>query len=379
MKRHSITPRSDWRARLEQIGFTFHSLGGVYWHEGACYEFTSGEIDAIEAATAQVHEMCIKAAEHIVANKLYSRLGIPEAAVPLIERSWEADDPSIYGRFDFACDGSGDVKLLEYNADTPTSLIEAAVAQWTWLEEVRPGCDQFNSIHEKLVACFRDIGRSLPIDMNFFFSCIDESQEDFVTVEYLRDTAMQAGLPTSHVFVEDIGYSSDTGRFYDRENCEIQCLFKLYPWEWMLADQFGAHLPENPLRIFEPAWKMLLSNKGILPVLWELYPEHPNLLPAFFDAGPLQGKAFVRKPLLSREGASITYDDGTGRPIETGGNYGAEGYIYQALAKMPCFDGAYPVVGSWVINGEPAGVGMREDDTPVTTNTSRFVPHFFKP
>ena len=195
----------------------------------------------------------------------------------------------------------------------------------------------------------------------------------------MRDTAMQAGLSTRHVFIEDIGFSSETGRFYDSENCEIQYLFKLYPWEWMIADQFGSHLLENPMRIFEPAWKMLLSNKGILPVLWELYPNHPNMLPAFFEAAPLQGAAFVRKPLLSREGASITYDDGTGRPLETGGNYGAEGYIYQGLKKMPCFDGSYPVVGSWVIAGEPAGIGIREDDTPVTTNTSRFVPHFFKP
>ncbi len=379
MKRQTISPRSDWRAKLEQIGFTFHSLGGVYWHEAACYEFMAGEIDYIEAATAELHEMCIKAAEHIISHKLYNRLGIPAKFVPLIERSWEADEPSIYGRFDFAYDGYGDLKLFEYNADTPTSLIEAAVAQWTWLEEVRPGCDQFNSIHEKLIACFREIGRGLPIGANLFFSCIDESQEDFVTVEYMRDTAMQAGLSTRHVFIEDIGFSSETGRFYDSENCEIQYLFKLYPWEWMIADQFGSHLLENPMRIFEPAWKMLLSNKGILPVLWELYPNHPNMLPAFFEAAPLQGAAFVRKPLLSREGASITYDDGTGRPLETGGNYGAEGYIYQGLKKMPCFDGSYPVVGSWVIAGEPAGIGIREDDTPVTTNTSRFVPHFFKP
>ena len=379
MKRLTIQPRDNWREKLEQIGFTFHSVGGVYWNEAACYEFTAGEIDYIEAATAELHDMCIKAADHIIANKLYSRLGINQAFVPLIERSWDTDERSIYGRFDFIYDGYDDLKLLEYNADTPTSLIEASVAQWTWLEEVQPGCDQFNSIHEKLVACFSQLRQELPIETIFFFSCIHDSQEDFVNVEYLRDTAMQAGFATRHVFVEDIGYSKETGLFYDTENYEIACLFKLYPWEWLTADEFGRHLLTCPMRVFEPAWKMLLSNKGILPVLWELYPKHPNLLPAFFEHEKLQGAPYVRKPLLSREGASIVYDDGTGSPLRTDGGYGAEGHIYQQLQKIPCFDGSYPVMGSWLIAGEPAGIGIREDDTPVTTNMSRFVPHFFKP
>lgn len=62
--------------------------------------------------------------------------------------------------------------------------------------------------------------------------------------------------------------------------------------------------------------------------------------------------------------------------VETGG-YGEEGFIYQQLALLRDFGGKYPVLGSWVIDGESAGIGIRETDTLITDNYSRFVPHFF--
>ena len=37
----------------------------------------------------------------------------------------------------------------------------------------------------------------------------------------------------------------------------------------------------------------------------------------------------------------------------------------------------HALVGSWVIAGKAAGIGMREDKNPITTNLSRFVPHYF--
>ena len=59
--------------------------------------------------------------------------------------------PSIYGRFDLRYDGAGPAKLLEYNADTPTTLLEASILQWNWLKDTHEGDDQWNSLHEKLV------------------------------------------------------------------------------------------------------------------------------------------------------------------------------------------------------------------------------------
>ncbi len=162
MKRVAITPREGWQQKVESVGLAFHTLenGEPYWDESAAYQFTAAEIDTLEAAGNELQTMCLAAAQHIIDNKRYAELEIPWAAIPAIEWAWENEPPAIYGRFDFSWAGaaSGQApKLLEYNADTPTSLLEAAVVQWKWLEEMPESLvsakpDQFNSIHEKLIA-----------------------------------------------------------------------------------------------------------------------------------------------------------------------------------------------------------------------------------
>jgi len=119
-----------------------------------------------------------------------------------------------------------------------------------------------------------------------------------------------------------------------------------------------------------------LSNKGILPILWELFPDHPNLLECHFG-DPKNLRDYVKKPFLSREGANLTIRRG-GVVEETEGPYGDEGFVYQKTARIPNFDGAFPVIGSWLIDGIAAGIGIRESDTPVTNNLSCFVPHLFE-
>jgi glutathionylspermidine synthase len=373
MLRHRCQPRPDWPAKVESIGLTFHSHdAGPYWDESACYELTAGEVDVLEAAANTLHFLCIEAAEAVIHHNWWSRLGIPALAVPAILHSWERDDFSLYGRFDLSFDGRSPPKLLEYNADTPTALVEASVAQWFWLRDTHGDADQFNSIHERLIAAWRRWrGKSV------HFTGVKEHPEDEMTVLYLRDTCQQAGVQTASVFIEDIGWDSRRGIFVDLDLQRIQYCFKLYPWEWLWSEDFGPHLATEPVQFIEPAWKMLLSNKGLLPILWELYPGHPNLLPAYQSAAPLEGR-YVRKPVLSREGANVTWVEGGVAVEETGGHYGQEGHIYQALAGLPDFDGQHPVFGVWVVDHEAAGLGIREDHRRITDNLSRFIPHFFR-
>ena len=87
------------------------------------------------------------------------------------------------------------------------------------------------------------------------------------------------------------------------------------------------------------------------------------------------GGSFVRKPLYSREGANVALiRDGT-TLVEQQGPYGAEGFIRQALAPLPNFSGQYPVLGSWLVDHIPCGLSIREDENPITGNSSRFLPH----
>jgi glutathionylspermidine synthase len=382
MRRIACPERDDWRATAEACGFDFHTIDGErYWDERAYYAFTLDEIERqIEAPTGEIDAMCLELVGRAIADEKYLRaLKIPEAYWPLIRDSWHRDELSLYGRLDLSFDGRSPAKLLEYNADTPTSIFEAAVFQWTWLEQaierqiIPPRADQFNSIHERLIEAWKKLSHGCHLHL----AGMTDNTEDAGTLAYLEDTARQAGLPTTVLDIEQIGLRDD-GRFVDLDDRPIELSFKLYPWEWMFHDAFGANLAKAPTRWIEPPWKAILSNKGMLPLLWQMFPGHPNLLPAFFDddtrASEL-GASYVRKPLYSREGANVALISQGVTLVEQQGPYGSEGFIRQALAPLPDFSGQYPVLGSWLVDHAPCGLSIREDENPITGNNSRFLPH----
>lgn len=380
MRRIAGERRLDWERRVEDVGLVFHHTPeGLYWDESTHYEFSADEVDMLERATNELHEMCLTAAQHVIDHERFDELAIPPEAVSLIKLSWEEEPPAVYGRFDFAYDGHSPPKLLEYNADTPTSLLESSVVQWFWLQDTHPDADQFNSIHERLIAKWTELWDYL-LAFPLYFTCIRDSVEDRVTTSYLQDTAEQAGILTAFIAVEDIGWDHERRQFVDLNGRPITNLFKLYPWEWLLGETFGPYLIESHAQMqwIEPIWKLLLSNKGLLPILWELYPGHPNLLAAYRDH-PHGMPSYVRKPIFSREGANVTLHADGCTLQETDGDYGEEGYIFQQMAPLACFDGSYPIIGSWVIDQEAAGIGIRESTTLITDNVSRFVPHLFRP
>jgi len=382
MRRIACEQRADWRETAARVGFQFHTIDGEpYWDESGYYGFTLKEIERdLEAPTAELDGMCREfVARAIDDERMMRALQIPQDMWNCVAASFRRGDPSLYGRFDLRYDGNGPAKLLEYNADTPTAVFETAVFQWMWLEEaiarqiIPRNADQYNSLHERLIGAWKTIGRGRHVHL----AAITESVEDFGTVSYLEDTARQAGLPTTILAMGDIGRTSK-GQFVDRNDRPIELAFKLYPWEWMFREEFGRSLAGASTRWIEPPWKAVLSNKGILPLLWQMFPRHPNLLPAYFDDDPEAarlGSSFVRKPLYSREGANVEICV-SGEAVDAdGGPYGAEGFIRQGIAPLPRFDENYAVVGSWLAAGVPCGLSVREDATPITKNTSRFVPH----
>jgi glutathionylspermidine synthase len=383
MQRIACPERHDWRATADETGFEFHTIDGErYWDERAYYAFTLDEIERqIEQPSGEIDAMCLELIAHVIEDEgCLRRLKIPEAFWPLISESWHRDQASLYGRLDLSFDGNGPAKLLEYNADTPTSIFEAAVFQWTWLEQaierrITPAhADQFNSIHERLIEAWRKIGGGRHLHL----AGTIENEEDAGTLAYLEDTARQAGLATTLIDIEDVGLREADGSFVDLDDRAIELAFKLYPWEWMFQDAFGARLIKAPTRWIEPPWKAILSNKGILPLLWEMFPDHPNLLPAYFEDDPNAarlGASFVRKPLFSREGANVALVLEGIKLAEQEGPYGAEGFIRQALAPLSRFSGQYPVLGSWLVDHTPCGLSIREDENPITGNSSRFLPH----
>ena len=382
MLRVPSAERPNWQGQATSLGFHFHTIDGEpYWDERAHYRFTVRQIEEdIEKPTAELEAMCLEVVDRACRDEaLLLELKIPEAYWDFVANSWRLRDPALYGRMDFAYDGHGPAKLYEYNADTPTSLYEAAFFQWVWLEQARiygiapKDADQYNIIQEELVEALARTG----IVSTLHFASAEGHAEDRGTVHYLEDCARQAGLQTAYVPLEQIGMDTQ-GQFSDGDDFVINALFKLYPWEHMFTDAYGGKVPAADVLWLEPPWKALLSNKGLLPLLWRFFRGHPNLLPAFFEGeagiSDLTG-GMVKKPLFSREGANVEWLGADGERFLVDGPYGEEGAIVQALHPLPRIAGNYTVLGSWVVGGKPAGLGIREDSTPVTRDTSRFVPH----
>ncbi|OAT69160.1 glutathionylspermidine synthase [Mycobacteroides immunogenum] len=383
MRREYARPRPGWEQTVASQGMCYGTPARMadgsdrpYWDESVHYVFDMDEVLSLEATVEVLHSMCLEAVEQVVLLGRYREFGLPEWSWEHIEKSWRRNDPHLYGRFDLRYDGQRPPVLLEYNADTPTSLLEAAILQWHWKTDVFPDDDQWNSLHEQLVARWKHIGAQLPgAETHFTWSSADQSGEDHVTLAYLQECAAEAGLNTVGLPIEEIGWDSDLNRLVDLEEAPIESIFKLYPWEWMIDDDFGRHaLDLLPQTLWiEPLWKTLLSNKAILAILWEMYPGHPNLLPAYLDS-PHELTEYVRKPKLGREGANITVV-GAGYETATGGVYGEEGYVYQLLDPLPQFDGMRPVLGAWIVGDESAGLGIRETAGLITDDGAAFVPH----
>lgn len=428
MKRQNTIARSDYLSTVHSQGLVYtHDDPNSkqpelyrYWRDDAFYEMTEQDITALHLAASTVFAMLEEAGDWLLSAEgaaFLSRFGIPDRAMPAIRASWDEEPAcgSVYGRYDFRFGGIDHPdpamrvpKLYEFNADTPTSLVESLV-QWNWFEDNRHlGESQWTNMYEDLVAAWR---RNLALIENkigrqpvVYFACTreDSSHEDEMNTLVLRDTCAAAGYQTETIYIENL-WLGDDGRFYASQGGEhIDVLFKLYPWEHLVhsenADAIFADMENSGLNgrpyvggtiWIEPPYKMLWSNKAILPVLWHLFGHDPErrqyLLPAWFEQSePMNvvDTGYVRKPILAREGADITIVKPDGATIlgESQG-YGDEGFIIQELALPPVFHrqeentDVSTVIGVWMIDGAPSGMSVRESGGPITDNFANFIPH----
>jgi len=407
VKFKAVAARPSWKARAQELGYMSAFFDNPpYWVEALpdpfCVVFSSEEIEElIEPATRALTELAMLAVEEVCngpgSEYLFEKLGIPQSFRQPIRQSWNRRDYSLYGRFDFSY-SAGALKLLEMNFDTAISLYEASIFQLVWLEDLRAqgmidkDCDQFNTIHETLLEAFQalnDDGRTI------HFTSVRNAEEDEETTKYLLSCAVLAGLQSKFLHMDELGYD-EKGQLIDNDGQVITHLFKLYPWEYLFEDDeqicklkgqsILAPLIENGGTAFiEPIWKTILANKGILPILWEMAPQSPYLLESYFEEEPqaamLKTKPHAKKPLLGREGGSISliYPDQPEQTFVNPGVYGKEGFILQALHPLPKYLDYHVLIGSWVIAGRAAGVGIRADLSPITTGMHcLFVPHLIE-
>ncbi|KAK6949470.1 hypothetical protein Daesc_009550 [Daldinia eschscholtzii] len=422
MRRVQVEKRPNANRLVQSQGLVYSNnpapgdTADPYWPDDRYYSFSSKEIELLEEAGQDVFDMCSEAASILLETPevITNKMAIPAFVLKQIKESWYRDPAwgSIYGRFD-VCFGGLDhpdprlrvPKFYEFNADTPTSIVEAASIQWFWLEQTGHGNDQLNSLTEKLISAW---ARNLRLieetlghrpTVHFAIGYGEQTGEDAMNTTLLMDTCQQAGWDTKSLYVEQIAMSPD-GRFFDQDGQHIDVIFKLYPWEYMVEQEFGEACFKDMDRVgqrnsageyvggtiwIEPPYKMLWSNKALFAILWDLFQDDPRskwLLPTYFEnEAPASLTRFARKPIFAREGADVLLQaDGKVIQDAATGYYGKEGYVIQELALLPEFKddkGApyYPVLGLWFVDGDVAGMGIREDKTPITTNGSWFIPH----
>lgn len=387
MQRLTFPARPHWRDRLSRMGVTWFDAVPEhpvpYWTETAAYALTSAQLRTLQTASQELTNLVLAATGHAIEHRRLTELGIPAWLHDAVQASWNRDDPSVYLRLDLAYSGEGQPKLLEVNGQTPTSLIEAAVCQWHWLEDqqacgaLSPDASQWNTIHEGLGEQWQHLVRARGLEQVTFSSA--RNDEDHATVTYLRDLAQTAGVRTSQLFTEDLGTSPSHDHLLDGWNFPIRHLMWLWPLEFAWESRDAPFLATTHTRLIEPLWKAVSSSKGLLALLHELYAGHELLLPATLSAGTLKAPG-VLKPLFSREGQNVTLP---GQP-STPGEYGDLPTVEQAYMPLPEFlaeDGTprYPVLGVWAAGSEVCGLGIREGRGRVTDNRASFIPHFTWP
>lgn len=382
MQRIEVIERPWWRASAAAHGFHHAQCGNRrYWVDDAYYALTFAEANAVRVAAEELHAMCLALARCAADDpSAMDRLGIPRTYQVYVVGSLLRDDPSLLGRFDFVLDSKGVPKLLEYNADTPTAFLEASCFQREWFEcritdGVLPnGATQANAIEGALISRIFEIGSHFD---RLCMAAAMSDDEDRCAVETMARCAGIAGLRVDVFDLAAVRRRRD-GRLLNPKGVPINLLYKLYPWEYTWHDEFGPDLANGRTICLEPAWKMLIATKAILPLLWEKYPGHPNLLcAAFEDRASQVSLPRVRKPLHSREGGNITLEGILAE--EYPGPFSGP-FVVQAACLPSVFSDSqggrhHPVIGAWIVDDKFVGIGVREDDGPVTTSKGRFVPH----
>ena len=378
---------------LESLGFVWHTDNDdTSYISDELVVVSEAEAEKYYEATNELYDMYIEATEHVIENDLFHEIGIPFNLIDAIKESWENDVHwHLYGRFDLA--GGIDnqpIKLLEFNADTPTALFETAIIQWAMLKQNNMEEEsQFNTLYESLVNNFKRLV-TLEEDVssfeenydgwNFLFTSIKGNAEEENTVKLLQHIATDAGFNTEFAYIDDIEFSSEDGVFYNEQNYELW--FKLIPWEDIALEESDlAMLLTNIIKnqkaiIFNPAYTLIFQSKGLLKILWDLYPNHPLLLETSFE--PLENQKQVKKPIFGREGGSVSILDENNDTLESiEGDYDNHKMVYQAYTELVADSEGKSYQAGVFYAYEACGLGFRKGGK-ILDNMSKFVGHIVK-
>ncbi|MBB6612393.1 glutathionylspermidine synthase family protein [Pontibacter sp. Tf4] len=384
------------RMRLEpHTGDVETAVRGLGWDwcvEDGCANYVPGEAvvlnetdaDALLEAADTLYDMMLQAVPDDLPDAFLNVLGIPQNLWQLVRQSWNDDRHwHLYGRFDLAQTPEGP-KLLEFNADTATSIPETAVVQWASLAAAgKNDANQYSGLYEALVEQFKT-WRMMNNDLApaLLLTYIGGSAEDETNCAVLTQAATEAGFDTHLSPIEEVNISTQGAergvwaQIGQEQWQQFPFLFKLLPWEQIaweepeLCESLTQLVRSRNVVIANPAYTLLFQSKGMLAWLWKAYPYHPLLLEA--DLAPLRDK-YIRKPYFGREGQSIEVVDKV-RVTKMEGEYDQQQQVYQRWCDLPQDNKGYTYQAGVFWAGEGCAIGFRREKG-IITNLSQFVPH----
>ncbi|WP_310426975.1 glutathionylspermidine synthase family protein [Chamaesiphon sp. VAR_48_metabat_135_sub] len=436
MRSIKIIRRPNWQRHIQANAYQSEVLSDAqqkYWVESLpqpfAIEFNCQEEAEIAAATESLWAMCVEFLDWFFTDRDPGDVDRRLAALQIrpeywqaIKNSWDRTEPvedlSLCTRFDLAVTTEGQIKLLEINGDTPLLGAET-VYQWNWYVDyiknhqrgkypLPTDANQFNEFWDRIAGQWRRIAVGYNLRQRGISFLVDENLEEdlemamqliqilqdevdpqiYTQIVYLRGLKDERG----NEIQRGLGLDDD-GYFVDHVNDRIPVLWKMYDWSDLQNDMandggtqaLATRLVTGEVKVIEPLWKQVLSNKGAMAMMWEQFRSSDYskyLLATYLDTDnsyestQLLLGMHVRKPMLGLEGVATSIESGFGslEQKESFG-YGAEGFIVQEYIELPEAFGYYYAIGSWVIDGEAAGVIIRGDTSKITGRHCLIIPH----
>lgn len=379
---------------FEKLGFYwYNSPEQPHYVADELVVITEEEGNRYYLAAEELYDMYVQAGQHVIDNNLFAMLDIPPNLEQMIKHTWEDDRHfHLIGRFDFAggLDGAP-IKLIEFNADTPSMIFEVALIQWMILKHNNLNEEkQFNRLYETIKESFGRMKAVHPLfcaseDLipHALFSCLDAGLEDENTTRLFEEIAYESGYITGFEYAEavcfDRGNRLKRGGIFNSGGDNFDFWFKLVPYEYIgneepeLAEMLTDIIARDLAVLINPPYALLFQSKGIMKVLWDLFPGHPLLLATSWQ--PIPGRRCMEKKTFSREGDNIIMRDEKGNALEERpGPYDSYRSVFQEYTDLNGDEQNRLYQAGVFFSYEPCGIGFRREKG-IIHNHSQFVGH----
>lgn len=398
MKRVSVSLRDDADNKAFESGVfkAERSLpnGEIYrtWDESSAYIITRNEVDTILDKAVNIVNMGREAVDFLLDGE-WGTLGLPIPVFEYARNSFDDQEIELFTRYDFAYLGNGQIKLVNIEADAPSLLVETAEAQRKWLwdkfaqKAKQHKVTQLNSIPEMTKSAFGQLYKMSP-EGNFHILDSESTRgKEWFASSYIKNLAEKAGWDIGRVRLKDLSWDNQQKRWEDHAENKINGVYKQLPWDMlfdhMLMREIVAH-SQNLERIFEPAWKTILSSRAIMPALHELYPRSALISPASLSRSKKLGEDIVAAPML-RSASRNEVGTLKGRRFTAWGEdikdfRNQKSMIYRKLEIPKRFKdsnggGQFTYLSIFTVAGNIAGLGIQETKLPLLGQHSTFKPH----